>query len=124
MLVPLAGSVAVSWKRIEARCVLEYSGSGTQNWLDLSLAIASWMDAISLMASVQAFYCLLGGRVLFVKHIEDLHGSDSEGVRERVGMGICDMAHVPVPKPIWVVFVCCSEHNGFTKCTTDGQGSF
>ena len=71
------------------------------------------MAAISLTASVHR---TLEGRVLFITCVEDLHGSGGVcmGGRGagRVGVGVCDMARVLEPGPI---FGDCLVHERFLR---------
>ena len=79
----------------------------------------SWTDAISLTASVWAFSHMLGGRVLFMTRVEDLRGSGGTWVEEGaggVGVGVCDVAHVPEPGPIFGDYL---EHENFSEGTTN-----
>ena len=83
------------------------------------MAIASCTDAISFTASVQAFSRSLGGMILFVTRVENLRGSESAWVRGGmggVGVGVCDVARVPMPGPI---FGGSLRQASLFKCATD-----
>jgi len=104
MLAPSAGRVAESWNRTDARWVMEYSWSGTENWRDTSLAIASSTVIISLTASTRAFSRWVGVRDLVIVRAEVLRVSVDGSVGWEGGEGgegcgrdgVCDVARVPI----------------------------
>ena len=113
ILAPSAGRVAVSWKRMVARCVIKYSWSGTEYSRDTSLATASFTVAISLTASTRAFSHAAGFKDLVVVCVDVLSDpSAGEGMGVVSGweeVGVCDIACEPVPRTIFESLCWCAR---------------
>lgn len=102
MLAPSAGRMAVSWNKMDAREVLEYSWSGMAYWREMSLSTASSTVTISFTAMAYAFFRSVGVNVLMGCQVDDLQCTNC-GDRLKEGEGWwSDVACVRVLGPIFV----------------------